>query len=73
MTSNLTELKQRLNDLIICSGSCMEALPIQGNLRYTGHLSGPHFDLEMNCINKYLMVIVIISSIYPFFSNVVLI
>ena len=30
----------------------MEALPIQGNFRYTGHLSGPNFSLEENC--KYL-------------------
>ena len=34
MIRNLTELKHRLRDHLICSSSCMEELPIDGNLIY---------------------------------------
>ncbi len=68
-----TELKQQLMDLLICSSSYMEALLIHGNLRYTGHLSGPNISLVENCRHLCIMVKVIISSGYPFFNKVVLI
>ena len=48
----------------------MGALPIYGNLRYTGHVSGPNFGLVENCKRSYLMVLVITSSGYPFFNKI---
>ena len=56
MTCNLTELKQRLIDLLIPFSSYMEVLPIHSNLRYTGHFSGQNFGLVENC--KHLCLIV---------------
>ena len=50
----------------------VEALPIHGNLRYTGQFSEPNFTLAENCIDLYLMVPVILSSGYPFCKRVVL-
>ena len=52
----------------------MEALPIHGNLRYTGYLSDPNFGLVENC-RQYLCLMreVIIFSVFKFFNKVVLI
>ena len=61
-TLNLTKLEQWLTDLLICSNSCVEALPTHGNFRYAGHLSGPNFGLVVNCRHLYLIVLVISSS-----------
>ena len=58
---NLTELKQRLTDLLIRSCSCMEALAVHGNLRYIGSLYGPNFSLAENCRHPYSIVLVIAS------------
>ena len=73
MNRNLTELKQRLTDLLICFIRYMEVLLIHGNFRYTNYLSGSNFVLVENCRHLYLMVLVITSSRYPFFNKVFLI
>ena len=69
-TLNLTELKERLTDLLICSYSCMEAMPIHSNLRYTGQLFGQINDFVENRRHLYSMVLVITSSGYLFFNKI---
>ena len=50
---NLTELKQCLTVLLICSFRSMEALPIHGIFRYIGLFSGLNFCLVENCRHLY--------------------
>ena len=50
----------------------MEALPIQKSFKYTGHVSGPNLGLKKICIHLYLVVLVMASSGYTFFNNIVL-
>ena len=48
-TLNLTELKQWLIDVFICSVSFREGLPIHSNFKYTNHFSSPNFDSVEIC------------------------
>ena len=46
-----TALKQYLTEDLILFSNLREILPIQGNLRYTGHLLGPNFGRDWNRAN----------------------
>ena len=50
-TRDLTALKQCLKEDLILFSNLREILPIQGNLRYTGHLLGPNFGRDWNQAN----------------------
>ena len=43
-----TAMKQCLTEDLILFSNLREILPIQGNLRYTGHLLGPNFGIDWN-------------------------
>ena len=44
---------------LICSNSCIEALPIHGKLRNTGKLPGRNFGLVENFRHLHVMLLVI--------------
>ena len=50
-TLGSTALKQCLTEDLILFSNLREMLPIQGNLRYTGHLLGPNFGRDWNRAN----------------------
>ena len=52
-TRGSTALKQCLTEDLILFSNLREILPIQGNLRYTGHLLGPYFGIDWNRANLF--------------------
>ena len=61
-TRGSTTLKQCLIKDLTSFSNLREILPIQGNLRYTGHLLGPNFGGDWNRANLLEIPLSVIDS-----------
>ena len=63
-TRGSTALKQCFTEDLILLLNLREILPIQGNLRYTGHLFGPNFGRDWNRTNLLEISQSMIDSVF---------
>ena len=61
-TRGSTALKQCLTEDLFLFSNLREIIPIQGNLRYTGHLLEPNFGRDWNRANLLEILLSIIDS-----------
>ena len=71
-TRGSTALKLCITEDLILFSNLREMLPIQVNLRYTGHLLGPNFGRDWNRANLLEILLSMIDSGYPLSRKITL-